>query len=125
MKAVVSTGQNVQLDNGSNNSHGYSPLDYSEMFQQNQRFSLFQQNQRFSSITFSKNQKLMENSEIACNYVCPQSLKTCEMLIVDMVGSVGLMEQTDRLAAKQCHWWLITSWMILSVEELEKPEATS
>ena len=47
------------------------------------------------------------------------------MLIVDMVVSIDLMEYTDRLAAKQCHWWLITSWMIFSVEELEKPEATS
>ena len=45
--------------------------------------------------------------------------------MVDMICSVELMEQTDRLAAKQCHWWLIASWIILSVEELEKPEAVS
>ena len=34
----------------------------------------------------------MENSKIACSNVLPQSLKTCAMLIVDMVGSVELME---------------------------------
>ena len=45
----------------------------------------------------------MENSETACNNAWPQSLKTCGMLTVDMIGSLELMEQTDGLAAKQCH----------------------
>ena len=44
--------------------------------------------------------------------------------MVDMVGSVEFMEQTDWQQSK-CHWWLIASRMSLSVEELEKPEETS
>ena len=44
--------------------------------------------------------------------------------MLDMVRSVELMEQTDILASVTA-WQLIASRMILSVEELERPETTS
>ena len=66
----------------------------------------------------------MENSKIACNNVFTAIFKDLWNANSGH-GRLNRIDGIDRLAAKQCHWWLITSWIILSVEELEKPEATS
>ena len=66
----------------------------------------------------------MGNSKTACNNVWSQPFKTCGSVMLDMVRSVELMEQTDILASVTA-WQLIASRMILSVEELERPETTS
>ena len=75
-----------------------------------------------SVLSHSVNVK-MENCKIACNTVWPQFLDLWNANIGH--GRLNRIDGIDRLAAKHCHWWLITSRMILSVEVLEKPEATA
>ena len=45
--------------------------------------------------------------------------------MVDMVGSLELMERQIDWQQNKCHWWLIESLIILSVEELEQSETTN